>query len=399
MLKVLHITKSDRGGAGLCCLRIHESLMGMGVDSKVVTLQSHLLSKEVYSFGRIEDNISKIPSKFFRILGLKVTDRNKILELIRTKGHAYSIPKSNINLLDCKWIEWADVIHLHSVSNYIDLPTFFKNIQKPVVWTLHDENFFFGIAHYSESILPDNPMEIKYYKVKEKSLANIKNLNVVMLSEYLYKKFRNHPFLNQREVRIINNPVDTKIFKPKPRHESREKLGLSDDDILIGFTSYIISDERKGLNILSRAVNKIGDSRIKILAIGSNPQNCNWPNVISVGLKNNNEEICEILSAANFFAMPSYQEAFAQSPMEAMACGLPVVVFPVSGTSELVNTQNGFICEDFTEGALQQGIRHIMAHSYNPFNIRQDMITRFSPNVISKKYIDLYKYAINNAKD
>lgn len=40
-LKVLHICTTDRGGAGLCCLRIHQALLKQGVDSKVLTLNKY----------------------------------------------------------------------------------------------------------------------------------------------------------------------------------------------------------------------------------------------------------------------------------------------------------------------------------------------------------------------
>ena len=35
-MKVLHICTSDEGGAGLCCLRLHNALLNEGVESKVV---------------------------------------------------------------------------------------------------------------------------------------------------------------------------------------------------------------------------------------------------------------------------------------------------------------------------------------------------------------------------
>ena len=101
--------------------------------------------------------------------------------------------------------------------------------------------------------------------------------------------------------------------------------------------------------------------------------------------------MCELISCADYMAMPSYQEAFSQSPMEAMACGLPVVVFPVSGTAELVNDRNGVICDDFTADALERGIKVLMSRHYDSKEIRQDMIDRYSPQRIAEKYIDLYK--------
>lgn len=185
--------------------------------------------------------------------------------------------------------------------------------------------------------------------------------------------------------------VDTNQFYPFPKKQSREKYGLKDSDIIFAFIAMDISEERKGLAMLSQLIMEMKNPHLKILAIGDNPHDIIFPNVVSIGAMTSPEAISEALSAADYYAMPSSQEAFAQSPMEAMACGLPVVVFPVSGTSELVNDINGVICDDFTPAALKHGIEMLMSRQYDPAEIRQDMINRFSPKAIAEKYIELYK--------
>ena len=101
--------------------------------------------------------------------------------------------------------------------------------------------------------------------------------------------------------------------------------------------------------------------------------------------------LSELISSADYYAMPSRQEAFAQSPMEARACGLPVVAFPVSGTKELINESNGIVCSDFTVEALSEGIKQLMSRTYNPTYIRTDVLNRFSPSAIAKQYISYYQ--------
>ena len=393
-MRVLHITTTDKGGAGLCCLRIHQSLLDRGIESRVVTIHNTKHAPEEFELGYLKSLMVRTIAKGLRMLGLKIFDQNKILALSKRYHAAYSLPVSSINLTKCQLVEWADIIHLHWVNNYLDYPSFFSKVKKPIVWTLHDENFFYGIAHYSETLLQNHPLEQKYARIKREAYYNINRMGVVLLSEYFLNKFSGHQLLRGREVRVINNPIDTEVYKPMDKTESRRKLGFSEDEILIGFTSYNIFDKRKGLKVLSDAISEMEKARKKrmtVLAIGGNPQNDILDNVVSLGLITDAIKMREVLSACDFFAMPSYQEAFAQSPMEAMACGLPVVAFPVSGTSELINDKNGVVCADFTCEALHRGIEILMGREYSGSDIRKDMIDRFSPRVIAQKYVKLYE--------
>lgn len=390
IMRILHISTDDYGGAGLCCLRIHQSLMNSGIESKVVVLNKTKKIDGLYQYGHLRDKISRIPSKILRILGFQITNRNSRLWLQKVYHAPFSLPISSVNLLKNEWVKWADIIHLHWVCNYLDYPSFFRGIDKPVVWTLHDEYFFYGIAHYSNQVLKDNEMEHHYAHLKREALSHVLDLNVVMLSNFFYNKFVGHELLEGRRVVVINNSIDNEVFKPALKSNAREKFGLREDDIVFAFTAVNINEKRKGLDVLSKVLSGMLDPRLKILAIGGNSENSSWINVISVGAMASPTDISEALSAADYYAMPSYQEAFAQSPMEAMACGLPVVVFPVSGTSELVNERNGVICDDFTPEGLEKGIKELMSNQYYPEEIRRDMIDRFSPTVIAKKYINLY---------
>ena len=389
MTKILHISTVDSAGAGLCCLRIHLSLLEAGIESKVLVLNNTQNAEEEYEYGFVKDKFSKLVSKIFWIMGLKITKRNKILALKKQYHTVYTLPVSSIDLTKNKWMDWADIVHLHWVDNYLDYPSFFNKIRKPVVWTLHDEGFFYGIAHHKKSILPDNPLEQKYRKLKFDAVRSAKDLTIVFLSEMMYQDFGNEKIIERCRKRIICNSVNTQIFKPLDKHFMRQKYNLK-NNVLFAFISINIADPNKGLDVLSDVLYEI-DSNAEILAIGGNPWKKQWKNVNSVGFVRNQQEMCELISCADYLAMPSYQEAFSQSPMEAMACGLPVIAFPVSGTSETINDSNGVVCNDFTADALRTGLKTLITRKYDADAIRQEMINRFSPQAIAEKYLELYK--------
>ncbi len=391
-MKILFVTKDDIGGIGQVCIGLMHALKALGHECHMLVLNKYTQNDDIERYGYWRWRLAKMPSGLLMRYGLKVTKRNKARSL------GGGIPTSAVNLMHSRWVKWADVVHLHLVTNYIDFPSFFSKIgSKPIVWTLHDENFFYGLAYYEDHLQREHPLEQYYAELKRKALSQAKNQGIVMLSEYFEEKFKGHELLKGGDVRVITNAVDTTKYRPIPKAEARRRLGLSKDDTLIAFAATYMSEERKGLDKLSEVVRRIGNPQIKIIAAGKNIHHRSWPNVIEMGFKASTEDLCELFSAADFFALPSMQEAFALTPMQAMACGLPVVAFPVSGTLELINELNGVVCSDFTVEALHEGIMKLMSRSYDPTAIRQDMINRFSPTIIAQKYLELYESLLSGS--
>lgn len=390
-MKILFVTRDDIGGIGQVCIDLMHSLKMLGHECHMLVLNKYTQNANIERYGYLRWRLAKMPSGILARYGFAITRRNKCRRL----GGA--IPTSVVNLMNSHWVKWADVIHLHLITDYIDYPSFFGGIgRKPVVMTLHDENFFYGLAYYEQQLQRHHTLERYYAELKRKAFSQAQNMGIVLLSEYYRDKFRGHELLKDRDVRVINNAVDTTIYRPIPKDEARQSLALCKDDILIGFAATYMLEQRKGLDKLSEAVSRIGNPHIKIVAVGSNIHHRSWPNVIEMGFKDSAESLCEVFSACDLFAMPSKQEAFALTPMQAMACGLPVVVFPVSGTSELINEHNGVICSDYTVEALQEGIMTLMSRKYDAAAIRQDMINRFSPKTIAEKYCSLYNDLLQN---
>ncbi|RRD80596.1 glycosyltransferase [Alloprevotella sp. OH1205_COT-284] len=390
-MKVLHICSDDKGGAGLCCLRLHQALLNQGVRSNVLLLNKTRHDVPlVFEYGRKKYFFWRLFNKVLRLLHLRVTNYNKAKWLCKRTGGVYTLPLSVVDVASCKLVNDADIIHLHWVGDFIDYPSFFRKIQNPIVWTLHDENLFFGIAHYEKQALFDNYLEKKYYDIKLKIIHSVSNLKIVFLSEMMYGKFHHHEMIKGRHSSIINNSVDCNKYKPFDKKKSRQKFGISETARVFVFVAALITDPRKGLIHLVEAIEQLQMDDTVILAVGNNLEKVQLPHVFSVGAINDAETISKAYSCADYFVMPSKQEAFAQTPIEAMACGIPAIVFPVSGTKELINDNNGIIANGFTSQDLEIAIRIAIAQTFDSKAIRQDMINRFSPDSIAKKYINLY---------
>lgn len=389
-MKILHISTFDNAGAGLCCLRIHLSQLNMGVDSKMVVMHNTKGVDREYQYGYFKIKLKAALLKALRSVGLQLTDSNRVICMANQNHTTYTLPLSVVDLSKNEWVEWADVIHLHWVNGFLDYPSFFRKVKKPIVWTLHDENLFYGIAHHHNSILHNYILENKYRDIKYNAIRSIENLSIVFLSQKMYDDFGKEPIIEGRRKVIISNSVNTDVYVPKNKNELRNKYGICDGKKRFLFISMNIADSNKGLDILSEVLLGI-DPEIEILAIGDNPWHKEWKNVRSVGLVNNDMEMCDYINCADYMAMTSYQESFSQSIIEAMACGLPAVAFPVGVAPELINKKNGVLCKDLTRNALNEAIKELLTSNYDVLAIRQDIVERFSPEIIAQKYIDLYE--------
>ena len=93
-MKVLHICTSDEGGAGLCCLRLHNALLKEGVDSKVVVNIKTRNYPEEYQYRPFASWLCFLPSRIFHKMGLEVTESNRVSALGIKDNSFYSLPVS-----------------------------------------------------------------------------------------------------------------------------------------------------------------------------------------------------------------------------------------------------------------------------------------------------------------
>ena len=388
-MKVLHININDYMGAGLFCFRINKALQNEGIDSKMLVLHKKSKDSSVYNLNVHTLFIYKVINRLLSILPFKTSTTSFLYKVGKQKKTIYSRPTSHIDLSSHPLVKEADLIHLHWIGGMLDYPTFFSNVDKPIVWTLHDENLFYGVAHYAKDIL-NNDVEKKYYEIKKKSIYKIKKFGVVFLSKLFYETFSQHEMIKNAQKTIINNSVDTSKFRPINTNSAKQDLGLDRNTVYLLFIAYDITETRKGLAKLIKAVG-ILNKKIKILAIGKCNNFTGDANVITLGSINDIKRLRLAISASDYFVMPSSQEAFAQTPLEAMACGKPAIVFPVSGMDELITGDNGVICNGFTVKDLVDGCKRAFEKEFDSKEIREDIKKRFSPQIIAQKYIDFYQ--------
>lgn len=407
-MKVLHINTYQQGGAALCARRINKALVQAGEDSRMLfAVGQNSSGDKGWNIARKDDcwwlRIPVLRSLIWRFIHYMpfMMDAEKLQSQVDSanSNHLYlHIPLSQYkNLAHHPLIKWADIIHLHWVSGFVDYPTFFKEVRKPIVWTLHDKYPAVGLQHYSSDFypIPDNLKTLDDYcrEVKRKSLLKADNLHLVAISQMMLDICQNSDVLSGFPVTLIHNGIDTSVFKFYDKQEVRKEIGLIPNAKVFLFSAYDIHDPNKGLDRVVNALEEVDIPNKMLVCIGTSTKptpDSTFP-IILTGLLNNQDKISKYYSSADFFIQSSLEESFGQTIIEAMACGTPAISFPCGIASDLINENNGVVCGDFTVDALANGIKTAMSREYHPKTIREDVIHRFSYDKIAQQYIELYK--------
>src|SRR5262249_21613664 len=103
-----------------------------------------------------------------------------------------------------------------------------------------------------------------------------------------------------------------------------------------------------------------------------------------------------VYSAADVFVMPSVQEAFGQTALEAIACGIPVVGFTVGGIPDIVRPGvTGLLVPTLDVGALRAAIRALLQDPARRVemaaNCRRIAVGEYALEVQARRYIELYE--------
>jgi glycosyltransferase involved in cell wall biosynthesis len=184
-------------------------------------------------------------------------------------------------------------------------------------------------------------------------------------------------------IRYVPPGVDLKLFKPfsKPQRQDIVVLYVGRIDRIKGLLDIIeVAEKLQNENFIFRIVGDASTPEerriVKYHLMRSGARNI----LLEKGV--DNEQVAGLLSGADIFIYPSYEEWFGISVLEAIACGLPCVVSREGGLPEMVvNGKNGFVIKP---GDVE-GIKHALLLLKDP-----KLRARFGENSrrISEKYSD-----------
>jgi len=212
--KVIHLSTTHTGGAGIAARRLNKELNDFGVSSSFYSLgqKDYIPSKNEFVINR---------SKFKVLYGKTSVIAAKILS--QTSFFSiFSTSAISMNEFRNRFIDNQTILHIHNWFNLISQRQLVKLIDLgiPIIFTLHDQRLMTGGCHYSlgchnfESgckMCPITPVILRTIPKKNtKKLSNafMRNLNTVKFvspSDYLKTEASQSFVLKSHKVDFIPN--------------------------------------------------------------------------------------------------------------------------------------------------------------------------------------------------
>lgn len=309
-----------------------------------------------------------------------------------------------------------DIIHLHQIHGYyLHVPLLFKFLNsfgKPIVWTLHDCWAFTGhcthfviekcdkwkiecnncpkISNYPSSLYFDKSKES--FTLKKEQFTLKLNIKYVGVSNWI-KDLAKQSFLKNNEIFSIFNGVNLKQFWQDLDHNlicEKYQIDKNKKIILAVGTEW---SERKGILDYFK-LGSILNNNYQLLLVGLDQKTIEiLPNSIKgVSRTENIDDLRKFYSVSSVLLCLSYQESFGLTPIEAMACGTPSIVYDNTALSELVTSETGLKVETGNLSGIVEAINEILNNGKEYYS--ENCIKRATEIYDIEKtyinYIDLY---------
>ena len=394
-------TLDNQGGAARSAYRLHKSLLYKGIESYLLV-----------QFKTIDDNTILGPETKIQKVIAKLRSTLDTIPLLlhktKSKTHFSSawVPFSGIankiNNLS------PDIVHLHWIGGGMIKIEDLKKIKAPIVWSLHDM-WAFTDGYHNDPAFDTNQTSLKdeykvlpqkcIYKRKISTYKRLNNLTIVGLSKWIYTCSLNSKLLGSKPHENIPNPINIKTFSPFEKTKSRELFNLPQDKKLVLFGAVAATcDPNKGFKKLVEAIEYFNHPNVEFLVLGSskptNPPKLKYKTHY-LGSLYDDVSLRLIYSASDVMIVPSFIENLSNAIMESLACGTPVVAFNTGGNSDLIDhLKNGFLAKPFHSKDLANGLSWILTNeNYEELciNARNKVVNEFDDNIISERYLELYK--------
>lgn len=390
-MKVLQVSASDRGGAGIAALRIHCAVRDHSPwKSRFLCLNPSTTEGEPLPLLQARN----LTAQRARMLAGRVLapSRHAVWQSSNLlpsglPGKLRAVP--------------GDLIHLHWPNDELLSIGEFAKFDRPVVWTVHDCWPVLPTAHHDVEEcdhLPRGAWRAFAWREKRRVFPELA-WQIVAPSDWMRRQLERSGLFANAELHVIPHPLP-EPFRPARREESRKRFGVALDKPVLIFRSAPGNERGKGTDLVRAVMKSLGEKAFWLSYGEGEPGGRaeNWRHLGPL----NAEELVALNSAADLLVAPSRFESFGMSVQECLACGTPALVLRGTAPEMFVRDgESGWVAEDSAEScraavvaALERG-RDDAARDRIASRIRE----LCAPAKVAAAYANVYLRALEHARE
>ncbi len=243
----------------------------------------------------------------------------------------------------------------------------------------------------------------RYVLGAERRLFGSARLRAVICNSRMVKREIQARFgIAEGKLHVIYNGVDLQSFHPRLREKhrapARAELGIPDDAMTYVFVGG--GFERKGMFRLLPAFRHGAGARAHLVVVGKDRAEARAKSLARdfgigdrVHFLGGRDDVRPWYGAADAFVLPTLYDPFPNAALEAMACGLPVIVTFQCGAAELVSEgANGMVCNALDEASLAGSLGRLDPARARDMGVRaRETAERFGLDAMARELVALYR--------
>lgn len=348
-MKVLQInTVYKEKSTGRTCFEVNKALESYGHEGYIAYGRGKHKDKNAYRIG------SEVEYYFHNVMA-RITGFQGYFSFFATKRLIKYVERIS-----------PDVIHLRNLhANYLNLPELFNFLKRsniPIILNLHDCWAFTGkCAHYTDiqcfkwksecfncPVIHNYPQSLffdrtkKLYSDKKKWFLGIKDLTVVGVSKWTAEQAR-MSFFSDITIMSIYNWINSDVFYPR-KENVLNNYGVDRSKFIILGVSTCWTKGSPRFDDFIKISTLIKDD-MQIVLIGKSDESEFPENITHIPFISDITELAKLYSSADVYVHLSTEDTFGKVIAEAMACGIPAVVYNSTALPELITEGCGAVVE------------------------------------------------------
>lgn len=417
---VVHLSESDiGGGAARAASRLHDGLLRRGVHSQMFVARKLGRDPHTTTFAGSNSASAKL-RRWYRRAQIRSRSGEHALGAVNRIG----LSETQFGSESIERRPPSDIYNLHWITGFVDAREFVQSVTAPTVWTLHDMNPFTGGCHYSlgcsgftqecgrcPALRSTAEKDQSRWEMHSKKVLRNAQLTIVAPSEWMAREAQGGSLFNGHRLEVIPYGIEHREFAPAEREQERAALGIPIGQKVIAMMAAGVNDGRKGVSEVLTAMNGESFRDAVFLLIGSGEIARQATSSIfqvrdlevrSTLVKNGhfqsagNLQLSRLLSIADLFVLWSKAENLAQTGLEALACGTPIIASDVGGNREIVGDSGAGVVISFEDSrALKEAagafIRDPCRLQTMSMMARRRALMHFNLELQAARYESLYR--------